>query len=86
LRKKCVKVTVKTGEVEGCEIGEPFEETVNERASWSIDSDRESKTVSDREKLFRNDRNRSKVVAVDVVSMTVAEKFEDRFPALIRQI
>jgi hypothetical protein len=41
-----------TREVEGCEVGEPFEEAMNERACWNTDSERESKTVADKEKLF----------------------------------
>jgi hypothetical protein len=37
LREKCIKVTVEVGEVEGGEIGEPFEETMKKSTCWIID-------------------------------------------------
>jgi hypothetical protein len=37
LREKCVEVTAEVGEVEGGEIGEPFEEVMKKRACWIID-------------------------------------------------
>jgi hypothetical protein len=52
LGEKRIEVTAETCEVEGCEVGEPFEEAMKERACWNTDSERESKTVGDREKLF----------------------------------
>ncbi|MCH99827.1 hypothetical protein A2U01_0020842, partial [Trifolium medium] len=47
LREKCVEITAKAHEVEGCEIGEPFEEAMEKRVCWVVDIKWESKMVSD---------------------------------------
>jgi stage III sporulation protein SpoIIIAA len=39
LREKRVEVTPEACEIEGCEIGEPFEEVMKKRACWITDSE-----------------------------------------------
>ena len=55
LTEKYIEVTVEAREIEGGEIGESMKETRKERESWIIDCERESKSVGDGEKLFRDE-------------------------------
>ncbi|PNX87143.1 hypothetical protein L195_g043229 [Trifolium pratense] len=92
LREKCVEVTAEACKVEGCKIGEPFEEAMKKRVCWIIDSERESKMVGDGEKPFRDHRERFHVTVVvftvvGVVeeyssAMAVVSRFVDVFPNL----
>ncbi|PNX67212.1 hypothetical protein L195_g056682 [Trifolium pratense] len=61
LAEKIVEVTVVAGEVEGGEVVESMEKANGERVCMVKDSERESETVSDREKLFGNNRERYRV-------------------------
>jgi hypothetical protein len=60
LDEKFVDVTVH--EVKGGEIGECTEEIWEETACLIFDSERESKTVGDREEIFGDDEERLEIV------------------------
>jgi hypothetical protein len=55
LTEKFVEVTVEVREIEGGEIDESMKESRKERESWITDCERESKSVGDGEKLFRDE-------------------------------
>jgi hypothetical protein len=85
LAKKLVKVTVVTGEIEKGEVWVPLEEATEERACWIPDnSERESKTIRDREEPLRNKGERLQIAMVVVVTAVVIEKIEDALPTFIR--
>lgn len=71
-------------EVERGEIGEPVEETSEEREGGIGDCEGESETVGDGEEVFGDEGERFEV-AVDVSAVAVVEEeeFEDGFPTFI---
>lgn len=64
-------------DIEGGEIGESMKESRKKRESWIPDCERESNTVGDGEKLFRDELERFQAMIV------IFEEFEDTFPTLI---
>lgn len=84
MEKKLVKVTVVTGEIKRREVWVPLEEATEEKTCWIPDnSERESKTICDREKPLRNKGERLQIAMV-VVVIVVIEKIEDALPTFIR--
>jgi hypothetical protein len=52
---------------------------------WTVESERESKTVSDGEKLFGDNGKRIQIVHTVVIVVFVADdEIENRFPTLVR--
>jgi hypothetical protein len=85
LAEKVVEVVTEIArEIEGIEMGEPFEEATDERECWIDESEWESEAVGDGEELFGYGGERIQVATVVVLIVVVDDECEDIFPTLIR--